>query len=171
MTTTVRSSLVPSYLERLGIRQQKLRRIMDIAEGGHLSNKSEEMISEHDIYSWSSSYWGRGLSWTWNRLYGGILPSLTTYPIIDRFDSSGINLFDRGVRGFQVLITSGKVHPYMRDDYGRSLLHVSTAFLRGNWTLPNDSGSSLTSPTRCLQSTIRVRIAGRPIPRWQVAIS
>lgn len=122
ITTTTRSSWVPSYFERFGLRQQKLLRILSIAEDQSSTDTNEQVISEQDVYTWAFSYLGHGISLTRNRVYGGILPSITTYPIVERFDME-FGYFSVGE--FQRKITSGEIHPYTRDEAGRSLLHVS----------------------------------------------
>ncbi|OAL51303.1 hypothetical protein IQ07DRAFT_419100 [Pyrenochaeta sp. DS3sAY3a] len=122
ITTTTRSSWVPSYFERFGLRQQKLLRILSIAEDQSSTDANEQVISEQDIYTWASSYLGHGISLTRNRVYGGILPSLATYPVVETFftDFSFCSVGD-----FQRKITSGEIHPYARDEAGRSLLHLN----------------------------------------------
>jgi hypothetical protein len=77
---------------------------------------------------------GLGLTLTY-RSYGRVLPSLSTYPVIDSFSPETKMLINDGsVDDLQKQFCSGALHPPWRDSLRQSLLHIRRLF-RGFCTL------------------------------------
>lgn len=123
-----RIASVPSRFEWIGFRQQRISRTLHVIAGegkGPVKTKSER-VSEYEVYSWASSLLGHGISWSMYRSYGQILPSLTAYPVVEYFESSlPFDITTASVLEVQKAFAANIIHPFTRDRWGRSLLHVS----------------------------------------------
>jgi hypothetical protein len=77
-------------------------------------------------YSVSLPFVQYGISMSQQTPFGSILPALRVYPIIDDFHSDSLlwKMESWNVQTLQMDMRSGLVHPFTRDRYHRSLLHV-----------------------------------------------
>lgn len=128
----MRSSLsiipVHSPLERVGIYQRKIvRRVPCTSEkqAPRCKDGDEMIVSEAYETTLLWSILGQGLTWIQRRSFGRIVPSLSTFPVVNHFPEEIYSLFYKGeTQDFQNLLHRGVIHPFSRDCTGRSLLHV-----------------------------------------------
>ena len=119
---------VRSAFERLGVYRRKVtryqdQRIQDLK--GNVKSYKRDILSTAEEISALWAFSGFGLTFTQQYPYGGIFPSLKTYPVV-RVRGKIHEIISCGsVQQFQEEISSGAVHPFMREDNGWSLLHVS----------------------------------------------
>jgi hypothetical protein len=119
---------VRSAFERLGVYRRKVtryqdQRIQDLK--GNVKTYTRDILSTAEEISALLAFSGFGLTFTQQYPYGGIFPSLKTYPV-GRLSSEIREIMTCGsVQQFQEEVSSGTVHPFMRDVSGWSLLHVS----------------------------------------------
>jgi hypothetical protein len=128
-TTPVSQCWTSTTLEWLGIYQrgsvQYLRH--DTSRRHRSKYTMENAVSESYEVLVAWRFLRLGLHWDRKYPYGsfGLYPS--TYPVVD-FDQMEQyrNLIERNsVDDIQQAISSGALHPYVRDEEGESLLHVS----------------------------------------------
>ncbi|CAN9438323.1 unnamed protein product [Alternaria alternata] len=118
---------VRSAFERLGVYRRKVTRYQDQRirdlKGNVKSYKRDILWTAEEISAlWAFS--GFGLTFTQQYPYGGIFPSLKTYPV-GRLSSEIREIITYGsVQQFQEEVSSGAVHPFMREVNGWSLLHA-----------------------------------------------
>jgi hypothetical protein len=117
-----------STLEWFGIYQQKS--VHYVRHEGNKTcdrrNTTNNTIStSHDvILKWRLLRYG--FHWVQQYPYGCIIPSLSMYPVVEDLYGLCIDLFySASVREIQQKFSSGALHPYTRDVFGKSLLHVS----------------------------------------------
>ena len=85
-----------------------------------------EASSEAILYYWAFHILGFGLRWSQHRQAGRITPSLSVCSIVEVFDTSVYtNIQQDSAKKFQQLMSSGEIHPFIRNSKGESLLHVS----------------------------------------------
>ena len=121
-----RTFRVESSFEMLGLYQWKT--VHAVRHGREKTKRQwedqSESIYEANRYIWACRHLGFGLQW--DRQHGSILPSLNVYPVVDYFKKEVYELFRTGsIVDIQQWFSSGTIHPYTRDQYGYSLLHVS----------------------------------------------
>lgn len=63
--------------------------------------------------------------------FGQISRTLSTYPVLERTAPIFDMCFDGDVQGLQVALSSGDVSPFVLDQWGQSLLHVSPLRING----------------------------------------
>lgn len=110
--------LARSSLDRFGAYKQcSIRYIQS-------TDDSRTAVAEEQQYFWSWRFMGYGFHWSRRR--ETIIPSLSVYPVVpDLSDLLSSKLENASVLEFQMLLSSGSLHPFTRDQHGRSLLHVS----------------------------------------------
>lgn len=129
-TTRASSSVVPVHwsLRRLRVHRRKIVRRIP----GNLEQRSsgseydhEPIVSEDYETTLLWSVLGYGLTWIQRRSFGVMLPSLSTFPVVDEFPSDIDSAMENGgIQEFQDLLHRGVIHPFSRDCSGNSLLHV-----------------------------------------------
>ncbi|KAH7077937.1 hypothetical protein BKA63DRAFT_274932 [Paraphoma chrysanthemicola] len=115
-----------SSLERVGIYQRvTVRYLQHKTRGGDkMSDSVEDVISETRDVLLKWKILNFGLQWTRKYPYGGIGTSLTVYPVIEGFTAEHYDLLKTAsILEIQQTISSGQLHPLLRDGHGRSLLH------------------------------------------------
>lgn len=129
-----RMSWVSSRLQWIGLRQQKISRIMHVIADaqGVPTDTSQEIISEHDVYSWASTILGHGISWSMYSSHGQILPSLSVYPVVEDFYDilPTKTLENASILEVQQWFATNTIHPFTRDKWDRNLLHQTARFYR-----------------------------------------
>lgn len=121
--------LVRSAFERFGLYRRKVMRYQDQrikdSEGNVKSYKKDILWTANEV----SAMWkflGFGMTFTQQHPYGNIFPSLRTYPIGKVLGKEICRIISHGsVQQLQERISSGAVHPFLREPSGNSLLHVS----------------------------------------------
>jgi hypothetical protein len=126
MSTEARQWWVDSPLHRIGIRQRRTVRWMNSAT----QEANAEHLSSSAVFSASYElYWqliGYGLRWSQQYPYGNILPALRTFPLVRDLEDQYESLIQHGtIQDIQQAVSSGVVHPFIRDAKGFTLLHVS----------------------------------------------
>jgi hypothetical protein len=119
---------VRSAFERLGVYRRKVtryqdQRIQDMK--GNVKSYKRDILSTAEEISALWAFSGFGLTFIQQYPYGGIFPSLKMYPV-GRVGGKIHKIIIRGsAQQFHEEISSGAVHPFMREANGWSLLHVS----------------------------------------------
>ncbi|KAF2853001.1 hypothetical protein T440DRAFT_497472 [Plenodomus tracheiphilus IPT5] len=120
---------VSPLLATLGLRCSKVTRHYrtgSLDPSRRSSNHQDEIIVETDERSLVWTRVGYSISWSQSHSWGNILPSLRVTPIVRDFDSDVLEtIYNGSVQELQQLFTSGKIHPYTRDQWGQSLLHIA----------------------------------------------
>jgi hypothetical protein len=119
-------------LARFGIYQRKSARYIryqtDKMHGKQ--DRTEDIISSsHDlVLNWG--FFRYGVQWVRRYPYGRIASSLSVYPVVkdNLFDRCDDFIFTSPMTEIQKLFSSGALHPFTRDTWGTSLLHVSDPF-------------------------------------------
>ncbi|CAN9479012.1 unnamed protein product [Alternaria alternata] len=115
----------------LGVYRRKVtryqdQRIQDLK--GNVKTYTRDILSTAEEISALLAFSGFGLTFTQQYPYGGIFPSLKTYPV-GRLSGEIREIIRCGsVQQFQEEVSSGAVHPFMREVNGWSLLHISGHF-------------------------------------------
>jgi hypothetical protein len=123
---SVRTIVVNSPLERLGLYRRKSLRRIHSAAWRKPSGSEEEIFFQDDKIFLAWRLIGYGLVWTRNRSYGKVFPSLSVFPVVETFNGKVDDLIQLGEHhDFQRFLSTGAVHPFSRDPEGKSLLHVS----------------------------------------------
>ncbi|CAN9467705.1 unnamed protein product [Alternaria alternata] len=110
----------------LGVYRRKVtryqdQRIQDLK--GNVKTYTRDILSTAEEISALLAFSGFGLTFTQQYPYGGIFPSLKTYPV-GRLSGEIREIIRCGsVQQFQEEVSSGAVHPFMREVNGWSLLH------------------------------------------------
>ncbi|CAO2647786.1 Nn.00g087080.m01.CDS01 [Neocucurbitaria sp. VM-36] len=128
---TRRTFLVHSSLQKFGLYHWKSIRAIRHGrmEKEQYSGDHSEIIYEENRFTWLCTYLGFGVQW--NQQSSSILPSLSVYPVVDDFDYEVNELMYSGsVVAIQQLFSSGRLHPFVRDKYGYSLLHLAALYAR-----------------------------------------
>jgi hypothetical protein len=114
-------------LEWLGIhRTRSLQYIRHDKSRRHRSKYTkEDVISETREVLIKWTFLKLGLRWDRRYPYGTFGLSLTIYPVVWNFDEYYPLIRDGSVQDIQQRISSGVLHPHVRDGYGQTLLHVS----------------------------------------------
>jgi hypothetical protein len=128
--TTVKSQFwTSSSLEWLGIYQTRsVRYIRQYKSRRHRSKYTmEDAISETREVLIKWSFLKLGLRWDRRYPYGtfGLYPSI--YPVVRNFSEYNDLISDGSVQDIQQRISSGVLHPYVRDEGKHTLLHVSNS--------------------------------------------
>jgi hypothetical protein len=87
----------------------------------------EDVISETREVLIKWNFLRLGLRWDRRYPYGTFGLSPTMYPVVQNFHEYYPLFRDRSVQDIQQRISSGALHPYVRDEYGQTLLHVSNS--------------------------------------------
>lgn len=120
---------VPALLARLGLYRCNVARYYRPEPrdtSGESFRNNEELIFEKEEVSLVWTRVGYRISWHRGNLWGDILPSLSVYPVVQNFGGDVRLFIENGdVQRLQQLFMSGKVHPYVRDEDGVSLLHLA----------------------------------------------
>jgi hypothetical protein len=125
------TSLVRSALEKLGFYRRRTMRYYQT--GGKDTKKFDrtsrkQFISEIDELSILWTMIGLGLTLTC-RSYGRILPSLSTYSVVDKFSAKTDDLIYQGsVDDLHKIILSGALHLSLQNANGESLLYERFLF-------------------------------------------
>ncbi|KAF2685440.1 hypothetical protein K458DRAFT_388318 [Lentithecium fluviatile CBS 122367] len=124
-----------SSRQKFGIWRQELVRTKpqqcDIPHGTLLENEDE---SYEEVYFWTCKILRYGIRWSRQRLYGTVLQSISTFPVVSEFkleyfsESNGYGNVSDLERAFH----EGEVHPLARDRHGRSLFHIAVIFSCGD---------------------------------------
>ncbi|KAH7552477.1 hypothetical protein BM1_08428 [Bipolaris maydis] len=137
-TTRVSSSVIPVHwsLQRLGVHRRKIvRRIPGNSEQtipGY-ENDHESIISEDYETTLLWSVLGYGLTWIQRRSFDIVLPSLSTFPLVEYFDREvRFSVKEDTIQEFQDLLRRRGIHPFSHDSYGESLLHVAAMYGRAD---------------------------------------
>lgn len=121
--------LVRSAFERLGLYRRKVMRYQDQVvkdSEGNVESYNRDILWTADEVSTAWAFLGFGLTFTQQQPYGSIFPSLRTYPVVHKISSDMMDLiFFGSVQQLQERISSGALHPFLREAGGASLLHVS----------------------------------------------
>lgn len=101
------------------------RRITDPTAIASEKKEVEYVLHEDRTLEWTSQSLGLGVRISKRKPYGSILPSLHTFPVVPFFDYEDDLVCDGSVLDVQHAFAMGKLHPYVQDSFGQSLLHVS----------------------------------------------
>jgi hypothetical protein len=114
-------------LEWLGIYQTRsVQYIRHDKSRRHRSKYTmEDAISETREVLIKWNFLRLGLRWDRRYPYGTFGLSPTIYPVVWNFSEYENLISDGSVQDIQQRISSGVLHPYVRDRHGRTLLHVS----------------------------------------------
>jgi hypothetical protein len=126
--TTLRSQYWTSTsLEWLGIYQTRSVQYIRHDKSRRRRSKytMEDAISETREVLIKWNFLRLGLRWDRRYPYGTFGLSPTIYPVVWNFSEYDHLIRDGSVQDIQQRISSGVLHPYVRDRYGRTLLHVS----------------------------------------------
>lgn len=120
--------MVRSAFERLGLCRRKVIRYQDQriedSEGNVKSYKRDIIWTTNEV-SAAWTFLGLGMTFTQQRPYGSIFPSLRTYPVGVLNDELW-QIFRHGsVQELQEKFSTGALHPFFQTSIGFSLLHVS----------------------------------------------
>jgi hypothetical protein len=126
MSLLKRDYWVSSSLERFGIHQRvSMQYFRHGKRGRHKKNTTaNDTISESREILLTWRYVSFGLQWTRKIPYGSIAFSLRVYPIVDDFGPINDDMWKASIYEIQQMISSGTLHPFMRNSRGQSLLHV-----------------------------------------------
>lgn len=117
-----------SALRIFGVTYQKTTKYLNYRQKDtprSTSRYKQNVISETNELCWASTLLGYGLTWTLKQSYGTIAPSIGIYPVVDGLWLLFQHLMHQDISVIQQKISSGAIHPYMRNADGFSLLHVS----------------------------------------------
>jgi hypothetical protein len=120
--------LVRSALERLGLYRRKVIRYQDqrIEDSeGNVESYKRDILWTADEVSAAWTFLGFGMTFTQQHPYGNIFPRLRTYPVAVLSGELREVVQHGSLQQFQEGISSGAIHPFLRDAQGFSLLHVS----------------------------------------------
>jgi hypothetical protein len=121
----------PSFA-RFGIHRQEItrtkRRTRDASNKSSLQDEDE---LHEEVYLWACRILGTGIRWSRRYLYGTVSSSISTYPVVDVFKFSVVDIMTNGkVSDLEQAFRKGGLHPYTRDSRGESLYHVSIDMLK-----------------------------------------
>jgi hypothetical protein len=106
-----------SSLDKFGVHKQSLIRYM------HPQDDAKVIVAEEHQYFWNWRLIGYGFHWKQYR--ETIIPSLSVYPVVSDLLGLVCSTMGNGnILEFQQMLSSGSLHPFTRDPYGNSLLHV-----------------------------------------------
>jgi hypothetical protein len=127
LTTLKTQCWTSTTLEWLGVYQKRsVQYILQKKSKRHRSKYSmEDAISESREILITWSFLKIGLHWDRRYPYGNFSLCPSTYPIVHSLGQFGDLMQSGSVEDVQQRISSGALHPYVRDVYGESLLHVS----------------------------------------------
>jgi hypothetical protein len=125
ISTKVRQRWISSSLRRFGIHVRKSTRETSIA--GNETNGIER-TSYGVTFASYEAVWrllGWGIHWSRTYPYGNISPAFRVFPVVESMDIY-TDLFDSGTcQEIQEGFRSGVLHPFTKDIYGNTTLHVS----------------------------------------------
>lgn len=128
-------SRVVSTRQRFGIyRQEIAHRTLPRSGKTNESTPNDEDVPHEEVYLWACRFLGYGIRWSRHRLFKSVLPSISVYPTIYEFNNPSINrIMESGtVSDVQEFFRRGELHPFTRDCYGQSLLHVRGLSIRAS---------------------------------------
>jgi hypothetical protein len=122
----------PSSLKRFGIHRQEITRTKQKSrDATNTSSLQDEDELHEEVYLWACRILGTGIRWSRRHLYGKVSSSMSTYPVVANFPSTVWNIMEKGeVSNLEQAFRKGELHPYTRDDSGRSLYYVSKNMLQ-----------------------------------------
>jgi hypothetical protein len=125
--TITRQQWIKSRLGWLGIRQRRTTKYLSIPgprqrKFGHAAENVIEDRHETFLY-WQ--FFGYGFHVSRQYPYGSILPSLRVYPVIKDFKRYEYMMQKSSVVEWQQAFETGALSPFVRTQYGQTLLHVS----------------------------------------------
>jgi len=87
---------------------------------------AEQEQSYEEVFFWACQLLGIGIRWSRRRIYGTVLSSISTYPVVPEFSRAVYDIIAHGdVSDLEQAFHGGEVHPFARDQHGESLYHVS----------------------------------------------
>jgi hypothetical protein len=125
MSTKVRQQWILSSLRRFGIHVRKSTRETSIA--GDETNGIERTSYGVTFASYEAAWrlLGWGVHWSKTYPYGFVSPALRVFPVVASLHVH-TELFDSGTfQEVQQALRSGALHPFTKDTYGHTTLHVS----------------------------------------------
>lgn len=146
-----RTIRVDSSLRRFGVHKRRTTRYMMFSTGTDnikTTNLVEDVVSEENEYTVSCKILSLGIRWAIGLTYSRVLSSISVFPVVKSFPNRVHGYLScKPIECFQQMFSSGQVHPFTRDDKGRSLLHVRP--------LPNFKTltSHMILASQCVQST------------------
>jgi hypothetical protein len=124
MSTKVRQQWILSSLRRFGIHVRKSTRETSIAgdETNGIDRTSYGVTFASYEAAWRLLGWG--VHWSKTYPYGNISPALRVFPVVEDLYVHN-DLFHSGTfQEVQQALRSGALHPFTKDTYGNTTLHV-----------------------------------------------
>ncbi|OAL49358.1 hypothetical protein IQ07DRAFT_52000 [Pyrenochaeta sp. DS3sAY3a] len=124
-----------STLRFFGVTQRKVVKYLNYQQNDNArgtSRHKQDIISEMNELCWVSTLLGCGLTWTCKSSYGTIAPSISVYPIVSEFPETYQDLMEEDIGELQQKISSGIIHPYVREADEFSLLHLAASYHRSD---------------------------------------
>jgi hypothetical protein len=114
---------IASRLDKLGVHSYKIVRTLQALD----TDKDQDTATIHveRVYEWRARYLGTGFRIRSQQPYGSIVPSLSTYPVVECFNDDQCDLVTKGtVADVQSAFASGQLHPFMQSVLGRQDLYA-----------------------------------------------
>lgn len=130
-STLQRLQHISSPFEKVGLFQQQIVSTSsakdkdDDASTRSPSQARDPLQSEKRIYTMAFPKLGRGVDIVRGQRYGEIHASLSTYPVVENWGKVKDLISSGNVVGLQEAFRNGQAHPFLRNNEGSTLLHVS----------------------------------------------